>query len=230
MYVVPRPAHHDRSYPALARLRHCLRDGHRPDLSSTSLAAMIADVVPPYHLTNAIGLTSIVFNMACSTGPALAGFLSPRSARRAAMSSRRVLSGGDRLDPAACLTRALPAACVVAPHTASPSARASSKGGGLVGATRRCAPDSRHAVRPLFIVPFTTLLPVFARDILGVGATGQGAPDGHGYGRAVQRRPPGVPRGPAPTGLLMLWGVTVYGLSVVAFGLASSVPAVAGTQ
>src|SRR5207247_10919239 len=26
----------------------------------------------------------------------------------------------------------------------------------------------------LFIVPFTTLLPVFARDLLGVGATGQG--------------------------------------------------------
>src|SRR5262249_33481936 len=38
-------------------------------------AAMIADVVPPCHLTNAIGLSSIVFNMARSTGPALAGFL-----------------------------------------------------------------------------------------------------------------------------------------------------------
>ena len=38
-------------------------------------AAMIADAVPPYHLTNAIGLTSIVFNVARSTGPALAGFL-----------------------------------------------------------------------------------------------------------------------------------------------------------
>src|SRR5712691_2907015 len=38
-------------------------------------AAMIADAVPSCHLTNAIGLTSIVFNMARSTGPALAGFL-----------------------------------------------------------------------------------------------------------------------------------------------------------
>src|SRR5712691_7296171 len=38
-------------------------------------AAMIADAVPPYHLTNAIGLTSIVFNVARSIGPALAGFL-----------------------------------------------------------------------------------------------------------------------------------------------------------
>ena len=38
-------------------------------------AAMVADAVPPHHLTNAIGLSSIMFNMARSTGPALAGFL-----------------------------------------------------------------------------------------------------------------------------------------------------------
>src|SRR5712691_5716702 len=38
-------------------------------------AAMIADAVPPRDLTNAIGLNSVVFNVARSTGPALAGFL-----------------------------------------------------------------------------------------------------------------------------------------------------------
>ena len=38
-------------------------------------AAMVADAVPPRDLTNAIGLTSIGFNVARSTGPALAGFL-----------------------------------------------------------------------------------------------------------------------------------------------------------
>src|ERR671918_3186346 len=38
-------------------------------------AAMIADVVPPSHLTNAIGLNSIIFNVARSTGPALAGII-----------------------------------------------------------------------------------------------------------------------------------------------------------
>src|SRR5215510_5107399 len=38
-------------------------------------AAMIADAVPPHDLTNAIGLNSVVFNVARSTGPALAGFL-----------------------------------------------------------------------------------------------------------------------------------------------------------
>src|SRR5262249_16761747 len=38
-------------------------------------AAMIADAVPPHDLTNAIGLNSVVFNVARSTGPALAGLL-----------------------------------------------------------------------------------------------------------------------------------------------------------
>ena len=38
-------------------------------------AAMVAEAVPSCHLTNAIGLTSIGFNVARSTGPALAGFL-----------------------------------------------------------------------------------------------------------------------------------------------------------
>jgi MFS family permease len=38
-------------------------------------AAIISDVVPTKNLTNAIGLNSIIFNVARSTGPALAGVL-----------------------------------------------------------------------------------------------------------------------------------------------------------
>src|SRR5688572_30526422 len=38
-------------------------------------AAIIADIVPATHLTNAIGLGSMVFNVARSLGPALAGAL-----------------------------------------------------------------------------------------------------------------------------------------------------------
>jgi Transmembrane secretion effector len=36
---------------------------------------MVTDAVPPCHLTDAIGPTSVIFNMARTTGPALAGFL-----------------------------------------------------------------------------------------------------------------------------------------------------------
>ena len=38
-------------------------------------AAMLSDAVPPGHLTNAIGLSALMFNVARSTGPALAGVL-----------------------------------------------------------------------------------------------------------------------------------------------------------
>jgi len=41
-------------------------------------AAIIADAVPRDHLTNAIGLNSMIFNTARSTGPALAGILIAR--------------------------------------------------------------------------------------------------------------------------------------------------------
>ena len=40
-----------------------------------SRAAMVGDAVPLNQLTNAVGLNSIVFNVARSAGPALAGFL-----------------------------------------------------------------------------------------------------------------------------------------------------------
>jgi len=70
----------------------------------------------------------------------------------------------------------------------------------------------------LFIMPFLTLLPVFARDLLGVGATGQGglltAMGIGAVGGAVLVASLGDR---LPRGLLMLGGVTLYGLSVVAF-------------
>jgi MFS family permease len=70
----------------------------------------------------------------------------------------------------------------------------------------------------LFIVPFTTLLPVFARDILGVGANGQGllltAMGVGALGTAVIIASFGDRM---PRGLFMLAGVALYGLSVVAF-------------
>jgi MFS family permease len=70
----------------------------------------------------------------------------------------------------------------------------------------------------LFIVPFTTLLPVFARDILNVGATGQGllltAMGVGALGSAVIIAFFGDRM---PRGIFMLGGVALYGLSVVAF-------------
>ena len=75
----------------------------------------------------------------------------------------------------------------------------------------------------LFIVPFTTLLPVFARDLLGVGATGQEGPlTAMGIGALCSAVLLASLGDRLPRGLLMLWGVTVYGLSVVAFAASPS--------
>ncbi|MEX0804399.1 MAG: MFS transporter [Candidatus Binatia bacterium] len=72
----------------------------------------------------------------------------------------------------------------------------------------------------LFIVPFTTLLPVFARDLLGVGAEGQGllltAMGVGALGTAVIIASFGDRM---PRGLFMLGGVTLYGISVVGFAV-----------
>jgi MFS family permease len=188
-------------------------------------AAMVADAVPPHHLTNAIGLTSIMFNVARSTGPALAGIL---IATLGTASCYAVQVGFYLL--AIVWTLWL--------HPA-PSAAMSGRGHAALGASFGQSIIEgwtfswrNEAVRAgllivmcasLFIMPFTTLLPVFARDLLGVGATGQGGLlTAMGMGAmcsAVLIASLGdrLPRGP-----LMLGGVTMYGLSVVAFAASGS--------
>jgi predicted MFS family arabinose efflux permease len=75
----------------------------------------------------------------------------------------------------------------------------------------------------LFIVPFTTLLPVFARDLLGVGATGQGwLLTAMGLGALCSAVLLASLGDRLPRGLCMLGGVTGYGLSVVAFAASPS--------
>jgi MFS family permease len=188
-------------------------------------AAMIADVVPPCHLTNAIGLNSIVFNMARSTGPALAGLL---IATRGTASCYAV--------QVACYVVAIVWTLRLRPDSsAAPSVRSGAAHGSSFGQSiveGWTFSWRTEAVRTgllimmcasLFIVPFTTLLPVFARDLLGVGATGQGGLlTAMGMGALcsailVASLGDRLPRGP-----LMLGGVTMYGLSVVAFAASPS--------
>jgi MFS family permease len=186
-------------------------------------AAMVAEAVPPCHLTNAIGLTSIGFNVARSTGPALAGFL---------IATRG--TAGCYAVQAACYLVAIVWTLRLHPApsaaTSGRVAHGASFGQSIVEGWR----FSWHteAVRTgllimmgasLFIVPFTTLLPVFARDLLGVGATGQGGLlTAMGLGALCSAVLLASLGDRLPRGLCMLGGVTVYGLSVVAFAASSS--------
>ena len=186
-------------------------------------AAMVADAVPPRHLTNAIGLNSIGFNVARSTGPALAGVL---IATLGTASCYVVQMGFYLLAIVWTLQlrppRALPPAAARAPGA--------SFGQSIVeGWTFSWRNETVRAgllitmCASLFIMPFTTLLPVFARDILGVGATGQGGLlTAMGIGALCSAVLIASLGDRLPRGLLMLGGVTMYGLSVVAFAASPS--------
>ena len=188
-------------------------------------AAMIADAVPPYHLTNAIGLTSIVFNVARSTGPALAGFL---IATLGTASCYAVQAGFYLV--AVVWTLQLRPDLNAAPSVRGHATHGASFGQSIVeGWTFSWRNQEVRAgllimmCASLFIVPFTTLLPVFARDLLGVGATGQGGLlTAMGMGALCSAVLLASLGDQLPRGLLMLWGVTVYGLSVVAFAASPS--------
>ncbi|HEY5868914.1 MAG TPA: MFS transporter [Candidatus Tectomicrobia bacterium] len=188
-------------------------------------AAMIADAVPPYHLTNAIGLTSIVFNVARSTGPALAGFL---IATLGTASCYAVQTGFYLL--ALVWTLQLRPEPSAATHGRGHATHGASFGQSIVeGWTFSWRNEEVRAgllimmCASLFMVPFTTLLPVFARDLLGVGATGQGGLlMAMGMGALCSAVLLASLGDRLPRGLLMLWGVTVYGLSVVAFAASPS--------
>ncbi len=184
-------------------------------------SAMIADAVPREHLTNAIGLNSIAFNVSRSTGPALAGLL-------IAMFS----TGGSYVVQAVLY---LLAAGFTMLLRLGPGSSAGSQGHANREAFGRSIIEGwkfawkNENVRAgllvvmsaaLLISPFTTLLPVFARDILGVGATGQGLLlTGMGLGALCSAVLIASVGDQLPRGKVMLIGVTLYGFSVVAFAV-----------
>jgi MFS family permease len=202
--------------------------------------AMVATVVDRRRLTNAIGLDSMVFNVSRSTGPALAGALialAGTGASYVAQASFYLLATmfAMQLRP-------------VSPARRSPSAQAGSPRATDESAAHSAPPTERNRpglslvsgmldgwryvvtnetvrtamlvmlLTSLLAVPFTTLLPVFARDILGAGPKGQGillsamGIGALGSGITIATLGDRLSRGK-----LMLGGAATYGLSVMAF-------------
>jgi predicted MFS family arabinose efflux permease len=182
-------------------------------------AAMIADVVPSSHLTNAIGLNSIIFNVARSTGPALAGVLIATFGTGGAYATQAVFY-------------ALATIWTVRLRPVESSSRGHSGHGVSFGQSiiegwkfswkNETVRTALLVVMfaSLFIAPFVTLLPIFARDILGVGATGQGLLlTAMGVGALVTAVIIAFFGDRMPRGIYMLGGVALFGLSVVAFAV-----------
>ncbi len=180
-----------------------------------SRAAIIADVVPASNLTNAIGLNSIVFNVARSTGPALAGVLIATSGTGGAYTTQAIFFF---------------LATYWTVRLRQTNARASAHHHGNVSFGRSILEGWKFSwqneivraallisiMASLFITPFMTLLPVFARDILAVGATGQGLLlTAMGVGALISAIIIASFGDRIPRGIFMLGGVMVNGLAVI---------------
>jgi MFS family permease len=185
-----------------------------------SRAAMIGDAVPLGQLTNAIGLNSIVFNVARSAGPAFAGFLIAMFGTGGSYAAQAIF---------------YLLATVWTVQLRSRHLAGSHRGGGHKESFGRSIVEGwkfswqNEAVRAsllivvaasLFIIPFMTLLPVFARDILGVGATGQGLLlSAMGVGALSSSVLIAAIGDRLPRINFMLGGVTLYGMIIVAFAV-----------
>jgi MFS family permease len=223
--------------------------------------AMVADVVDRRRLTNAIGLDSMVFNVSRSTGPALAGILIALVGTWGAYAAQAAFYLYATLLTFQLRPLRTAAAVADAPRESpEPGARqdapirghgvlarqGQARGGSLVGGTvdawRYVATNETvraamlvFMLTSLLAVPFTTLLPVFARDILAAGPGGQGvllSAMGIGaLGSAVTIATLGER---LPRGMLMLGGSIAYGLSLIAlatsvwFGLSVAIMVITG--
>jgi MFS family permease len=175
-------------------------------------AAIIADVVPGNNLTNAIGLMSIIFNVARSTGPALAGVL-----------IASVGTGGAYATQAAFFFLATYWTFQLRPAHPVTSSHHHTFGRSIIEGWKFSWQNETvraglliTILASLFVVPFMTLLPVFARDILAVGATGQGLLlTAMGVGALASAIILASFGDRIPRGIFMLGGVIVNGLAVM---------------
>ena len=192
-----------------------------------SRASMVSDSVPPESLTNAIGLNAMMFNVARITGPALAGLI-----------IAGWNTGGAYAVQSVFYVLATIWTIKLRAETRS-SGGAHGHGADSEGFFQSIVSGWKfswrnHEVRTgllvvayasLFIIPFNTLLPVFARDLLGVGAKGQGLLlTSMGIGALASSVLIASLGDRLPRGILMIAGVGVYGLLVVLFALSTWFP------
>ncbi len=183
-------------------------------------ASMIADAVPPAYLTNAIGLNSVIGNVCRSAGPALAGVLIAKFGTGGAYSVQTLF-----LFLATIWTLQLHSGQHSSASFQGHSAHGESFGQSIIEGWKFSWRN--EAVRTgllavmfvsLLIVPFRTLLPVFARDLLRVGATGQGLlVTAMGIGGLCGAALIASAGEELPRGMFMLGSVALYGFIIVIF-------------
>jgi MFS family permease len=190
-----------------------------------SRASMISDAVPPGSLTNAIGLNAIVFNVARTAGPALAGVLIAIFGTAGSYTVQAIF-----YLLATVWTVKLRAENRFSPSIAGHSGKGESFGESVIAGWKFSWRNQEVRAgllvvtfASLLLIPFSTLLPVFARDILAVGAKGQGLLlTSMGVGALLSSVLVASLGDRMPRGLVMIGGVGIYGILVVTFSASSS--------
>jgi MFS family permease len=190
-----------------------------------SRSAMISDSVPPSCLTNAMGLNAVVFNSARSAGPALAGILIALYGTAGSYSVQAVFF----------LLATIWTIMLRPQREMSAVRRVHAEHGESFGQSilegwkfslRNYEVRTGLLVVSLamfLLIPFTTLLPVFARDILQVGAHGQGLLlTCMGVGALFSSVLVAFLGDRMPRGLVMIGGVGGYGILLAIFSFSSS--------
>ncbi|MGH7569049.1 MAG: MFS transporter [Gemmatimonadales bacterium] len=186
--------------------------------------SFIVEMVGKDDLMNAIALNTSVFNATRVLGPVIAGALmSAGGGGTRAVGLCFLLNGASYL---AVIVGLL--AMRLTPHIPPPVQSSAWHGFREIVAFIRS--DGRvstlivlTALLSIFGFPFLTLMPVFARDLLRVGAKGYGAlMAAVGLGAVLGALAVAVTGRRLPKGRLMIAGGTAFGLLVLAFALSRS--------
>lgn len=182
-------------------------------------ASLIPNLVPREHLANALSLNILAWQIATVIGPAIAGNL-------IAWFGVTIVYSVDAVSFLAMIAALFAISAEVRVDPASrPGSGAIREGLQFVFST----PIIRSTMLLDFFATLfgcaNTLMPMFATQVLGVGARGLGLlyaapPAGAAIAGAVMSFMPAVRR----QGKTVLWSIAVYGLATVAFGLSTWLP------
>jgi MFS family permease len=185
--------------------------------------ALVPTLVPREHLPNAISLNTIMFQTAAVAGPSLGGLLIAAAGVGWAYLANAISFGA--VVAALLMMRDLPSreSAVAGAEVADISLRAAWEGLQFVFRSPLIRSTMLLDFFATFFSSATALLPIFAQDILRVGARGYGWLYAAPAAGALAMSAAMVPlnerierRGPT-----LLWAVTGYGLATVVFGLRS---------
>jgi MFS family permease len=179
--------------------------------------ALIPNLVPPEHLPNALSLNQIMFQSASVLGPSIGGVLIASFG----VGWAYLFNAVSFLFVIAALTAMRNVPVIDAHERAAASAGAAREGLRFVFSSPVIRATMLLDFAATFFASATALLPIFAQDVLHVGANGYGwlyaAPSVGSLlaGAVMIRAVDHIER----RGVVLLWAIAVYGGATVAFGM-----------